>query len=172
MPRSPGRFIAVFLLACLQVGCLASLRGRQADMVGRAAPALELSTFDGRRVQLVELGHPTLLVFMASWCAPSKAEAERVAELARRYRRRGLRVVGVAIGEDEGPEAVRRFVEQRNIPFPVVMGTPEARAAYGGTPVTPTVFIVGPEGRIERQVVGMREMGGLEAAVARLMDAG
>ena len=81
-------------------------------------------------------------------------------------------VVGVAIGEDEGPEAVRRFVEQRNIPFPVVMGTPEASAAYGGTPVTPTVFIVGREGRIERQLVGMREMGGLEAAVARLMDAG
>ena len=170
MRRPPGPLLASLTVACLATSCVGPLRARQADLVGQAAPALVLKTFDGRSLRLVEKGQPTLLVFLASWCAPCRAEADRLVDLERRFHPRGLRIVGVAIDEPEGPDAVRRFAEERGINFPIVMGTSETSRAYGGTPVTPTAFLVGKEGRIEGQVVGMREMSYLESAVERLID--
>jgi peroxiredoxin len=165
--RLPPWLAALLPIASLLVSCSHG-RPKQPDLVGLSVPALELHTFDGQPVRLVEPGRPTLLVFLGTWCAPSRVEADRLVDLARRYQARGLRVVGVAVGETEGTEGVRRFAEQRDIPFPIVMGTPEARGAFGGTPVTPTAFVVGREGRIESQVVGMLEMSGLESAVSQL----
>ena len=169
MRRAPGLFLCVLTLACLGAACVRQTRAKQADLVGQPAPTGALKSFDGHNVNLVERGQPTLLVFLASWCAPSRVEAARLVDLHARFKPRGLRIVAVAVDESEGPDAVRRFVEERHIAFDIVMGTAAVSRAYGGTPVTPTVFLIDREGRIEGQVVGMREMSTLEAAVERLV---
>ena len=169
MRRAPGLVILFASLVCLGTGCVRQTRVKQVDLVGQLAPTGQLKSFDGHKVNLVEPGEPTLVVFLASWCAPSRVEASRLVDLATRFKPRGLRIVAVAIDEAEGPDAVRRFVEERHIPFDIVMGTPAVSRAYGGTPVTPTVFLIDRGGRIEGQIVGMREMTNLEPAVEKLM---
>src|SRR4051794_14839922 len=78
--RPMPRFAALLAAGCL---CACAHGGAMPDLVGRLAPPLELTTFDGKPLRLVEPGRPTLLVFMASWCAPSKMEAGRLADLER-----------------------------------------------------------------------------------------
>ena len=124
----------------------------------------------GGIVQLVEPGQPTLLVFFSSWCAPSRHEAPRLVDLARRYAPRGLRVIGVAIGEVEGKEGLARFAEEARVEFPIVLGSPAATRAYGEMPVTPTVLLVGKAGTVVGQLSGMRQMGQLEGMLDNMLN--
>jgi thiol-disulfide isomerase/thioredoxin len=167
----PPRSFAAALAATVALACAGGQRPpAPPPLVGTTAPSLKLRTLQGRKVQLVEPGQPTLLVFFSSWCAPSRHEAPRLQDLAHRYAARGLRVVGVAIGEVEGKEGPARFVEEASVEFPIALGSPEVARAYGEMPVTPTVLLVGREGTVVGQLSGMRQMRQLESMVARLVN--
>ncbi len=163
MPSTQKLAIALLgtVLACASV--------QRPTLVGSTAPHLALHSAEGQPVELIEDGRPTLLVFFSSWCAPSRHEAPRLVELARRYSARGLRVVGVAVGEVEGDDGVRQFVEQAHVEFPIALATPAAMRAYGELSATPAVFLVGRGGKVEGQLAGMRQMSQLEGMLAALL---
>lgn len=94
---------------------------------------VELATLDGHRGSLAAYrGSPVLLNIWATWCPPCRAETPRLEATWRAYRARGLVVVGI---EQEDPvAAVRAFVAQFGVTYPILLdsaGKYGAAAAFG-----------------------------------------
>lgn len=98
---------------------------------------LRLSSFEGRAV---------VVNFWASWCIPCKEEAPLLESVWRRYRDRGLVVLGVDINDVRGE--ARRFARENGMSYPLVYDGPgETTTDYGLTGV-PETFFVARNGRL------------------------
>jgi thiol-disulfide isomerase/thioredoxin len=140
-------------------------------------PRMALQRLDAARVEPVGLdGEVNLLAVWTSWCAPCRDELPRLERLAREHRGRGLAVAGLAVLIPEAFEvdAVRRFVAEAGITFPIFLVDEdgydklEALAHETGGPglVLPTVFVADKRGRILAVVRGA-DAESLQAALAR-----
>lgn len=111
-------------------------------------------TIDGRTITRADLRGKVILVnFWATWCPPCKAEIPDLIALQEKYRDH-LQVIGIS--EDEGsPEAVRQFVTEHKINYPVVMSSSELRDAFPGVSGLPTSFVLDPESRVAQRHVGI-----------------
>ncbi|MHB1567030.1 MAG: TlpA family protein disulfide reductase [Acidiferrobacter sp.] len=63
--------------------------------------------------------HVYLINFWAPWCPPCRAEIPLLRAAARRYKTRGLVIIGIAL---DHAAAVRRFVHDHHIDYPVLLG--------------------------------------------------
>ena len=122
-----------------------------------AAPQLTLQTIDGRTLSSSDLrGKVTLINFWATWCPPCRAEIPGLIALQEKYRDH-LTIIGVS--EDEGSvDAVRRFVGDHQINYPVVMTTPELERAFPGVVSLPTTFVLDRDSRVVQKHIGLLSM--------------
>ena len=131
----------------------------QLDLVGRPAPSFSGTDLDGRPIRLEDLrGRAVLLNFWATWHEPTVEQADWVKDSYAGYRDRGLVVVGVDVdaladggrpAEQVLPE-VRRYVLQNNLPWPILVDTPQEGSiagAYGVTQI-PANVLIGPDGNV------------------------
>lgn len=119
-------------------------------------------------VQLSRLrGQVVLLNVWATWCPPCRMEIPDLSALHRRYQGKGFSVVGVSV-DREGPEVVRSFAKDHDIPYPVVMGDAELIGAYGGIRAVPTSFLIDRQGRIVKKYVGLLTGPRVERDIAAL----
>jgi len=113
---------------------------------GSRAPDFRLPVLAGGEQELAALrGRLVLVNFWATWCPPCVAELPSLERLHRSLGPEGLVVLGVSVDEDES--ALRRFVREHGLTFPMLRdpGGRGTAAAYGigGYPET---LIVGPDG--------------------------
>lgn len=124
---------------------------------GGHTAALGLTDLDGRPLALRELaGRPVWIVFWATTCHACQEEEP---DLRRAYESRrgdGLVVLAIDVGEDA--ETVRRYVEERSLPWQIALDP--ALAAYDayGAIGTPTHYFVGTDGRIVSRAFGRLEL--------------
>jgi cytochrome c biogenesis protein CcmG, thiol:disulfide interchange protein DsbE len=156
MSRSGKRLLArVALVVLVAVALVIGLSGKGASG-GRPAPALPRELLAGPPATLATLratadGHPSLVVFWASWCEPCQHEAPAVERFARSPAGRG-RVVGVD-WSDEAASA-RGFIGKYHWSFPNLRdGEGSVGYAYGLTGL-PSTFVIGAGGRIEQTLRG------------------
>lgn len=111
-------------------------------------------TIDGRTITPADLRGKVILVnFWATWCPPCKAEIPDLIALQDKYRDH-LQIIGIS--EDEGsPDAVRQFVSEHKINYPIVMSSSELREAFPGVSGLPTSFVLDREGRVVQRHVGL-----------------
>jgi protein-disulfide isomerase/peroxiredoxin/uncharacterized membrane protein len=102
-------------------------------------------------------GKPFLMTFWASWCEPCKKELPALAEIYKTYRDKGLEIVGV--NTDESKEAALAYLQQKPLPFPVVLDGSKAVMGKFETRGVPTTFWVGRDGTIRQRTVGYDESG-------------
>src|SRR5881628_3231950 len=92
------------LNVCVMVSsCLASAAIASAGMVqsGDAAPGFTLYNSKGAAVSLAKYkGKVVLLDFWATWCTGCKVEIPWYMEFEKKYKRRGLTSIGVAMDDD------------------------------------------------------------------------
>jgi peroxiredoxin len=121
----------------------------------RPAPAVSLNTLDGRTVSLQGLhGQPVLVTFWATSCVSCVREIPHLIELHERYNPRGLEIIGVAMSYDR-PDHVMEMTRARDIPYTIALDTDDKAArAFGDVRLTPTSFLISPEGRIVYQKLG------------------
>ncbi|MEA2694477.1 MAG: hypothetical protein QOJ16_3864 [Acidobacteriota bacterium] len=139
-----------------------------------------VTTVDGTSVPLADLlvpGKPLLVEFWATWCAPCRKTLPHLVELHRRYRDRGLVVIGLTV-EDPATdrEKVKRFAHEFGMDFKVAFAPPElyrfvnARQALA----VPKILLFDPQGRVTEYVTSYTFFTNrrIENAVRRMLDPG
>jgi thiol-disulfide isomerase/thioredoxin len=156
MSRSGKRLLAWVALAVLvAVALVIGLSGKGASG-GRPAPALPRELLAGPPATLATLratadGHPSLVVFWASWCEPCQHEAPAVERFARSPAGRG-RVVGVDWSDEA--QSARRFVRKYRWSFSNLRDGEGAVGSAYGLRDLPTTYVIGADGRIEQTLIG------------------
>jgi peroxiredoxin len=130
---------------------------------GRLAPAYSAQTLDGESFDIEKLrGHVVVLNIWATWCRPCVKEMPALQTLWERYRDDGLVVVGVSVDSPallmgDVESAVRTFVDDLGLTFPIVLDPAnriESSYPYAGLPMT---FVIDRQGRIADRILGPRE---------------
>lgn len=133
------------------------------------APAWTLRDVDGRPVSSAQThGKVVILDFWATWCPPCRAEIPGFVELQKTYGDQGLVVIGVSM-DRAGPVAVKSFMEQTGLNYPVVMGDETISQAFGGIEALPTTFIINREGHLVGRHVGYTDQPEFERAIKPLL---
>jgi peroxiredoxin len=131
----------------------------QLDMIGKPAPAILGTDFDGKPVSLADLkGNVVLIVFWASWCLPSAAEVATVDEVFSTNQSHGFRVLGINVDtlQHNGPKVetllpnIRRFLLDNNVRWPnLINGTgPNDYAKAYSVAEIPSNVLIGRDGNV------------------------
>ncbi len=155
--RAPGsalRTLALVGVAVLGFTLLPRMCGH--GMVGRDAPDFTLPIVangaavgaDARALSLSELrGQAVLLNFWATWCGYCRNEAPLVERVSRRWRDRGVVVVGVDTdGPDQGDP--RSFAIAHGLSYPIVQDQTGRATRNYGVDGLPTLVVVSRAGKV------------------------
>ncbi len=191
-PGTTGRriWLLAALIAALLGGCRTSAEGDRAASSDDTIPAsaainvadaarretaepLELTVKDlaGKPVNLKDWrGHPVIIEFWATWCGPCRKEMPELNEIYRRYRSKGLVILGVSLDavQGDGIEAVEPFIEDFKILYPIAMAD-EALVEKLALEAVPTTLLVGRDGRVLARIEGAGDRGELTKAAEDLL---
>jgi cytochrome c biogenesis protein CcmG/thiol:disulfide interchange protein DsbE len=132
-----------------------------------AAPAFTLVDVNGKSVSLADFkGKVVILDFWATWCPPCKREIPDFIKLQSEYGSKGVQIVGIALDQ---PGKVEAFVKDNGMNYPVLMGTNEVAASYGGVEAIPTTFIIDKSGKIVTKYEGFRPKETFESQIKKLL---
>ncbi len=95
----------------------------------------------------------TVLVFTCNHCPYALAWHERIADVARDYAGRGVRVLAINANDADryprdSPEAMRERVEREDWPMPYLHDASQDVARAYGAKTTPDVFVLGADGTL------------------------
>jgi cytochrome c biogenesis protein CcmG/thiol:disulfide interchange protein DsbE len=128
------------------------------------APDFTLTDAGGKEVQLSDYrGKVVLLNFWATWCEPCKAEVPWFVDLQKTYKD-DLVVLGVSFDED-GWNAVRPFIEERKVNYPVMIAGPELPEQYRKIESLPATLMIDRDGRIKGTHLGLASKAQYEALI-------
>ena len=133
----------------------------------------KLAALDGAPRTLDDYaGSYVLLNFWATWCAPCRIEMPALERLHLQLAERGLRVVGVDLGET--PAEVERFVAETGITFEIVIDADLSTSRVYAARSLPMTYILDPAGTIVARAIGVREWDSeaMRAMFAALIETG
>ena len=116
-------------------------------LVGRAAPGFELYDLDGNVFSSDSLaGRVALLDFWEVWCGPCVASMPKVQQLYKKYRDKGLTVLGFT-HEEKSREVAKLLIDRKGVSFPTLIGNASVREFYGLQAI-PLYVVVDRQGKI------------------------
>lgn len=130
---------------------------RAGGRAGFPAPDFVLKDLHGQARRLSDLrGKVVFLNVWATWCPPCRMEMPSMERLYQRLKRRDF--VMLAVSEDEdGHDAVRPFVDQMGITFPVLLDQEGLVPQRYGVTGYPETFIIDREGQVIQHTIGPEE---------------
>jgi thiol-disulfide isomerase/thioredoxin len=118
-------------------------------------PDLKMPDLNGQQKSLRDfLGHPLIINFWATWCAPCRREIPLLQQLRRSYQGEGLTVVGIAV---DFRTAVADYLRRQPIDYPLLIGEDSGLAAaeqFGMQTVLPFSVFADAKGRIVALKIG------------------
>jgi thiol-disulfide isomerase/thioredoxin len=105
--------------------------------------------------------------FWASWCGPCRAEQLELSQVARAYRSRGVRFIGINVRESRG--AAQSYVEEFQIPYPSLFDQAALNAARLQAFALPSTFILDREGVVAYRLTGKTTRPILSARLDKLL---
>lgn len=120
------------------------------------APETTFQTIEDEQVTMSELrGQPLLVTFWATTCTSCIREIPHLVELHERYHSRGLSIIAVAMSYDP-PDQVIEFNRIHDLPYRIALDSDgEVAAAFNDVMLTPTTFLIAPDGRIAIHRIGL-----------------
>ena len=146
-------------------GPSAADQGDATDGGGPATPSLRVETLDGDRYDLADhRGKWVVVNFWATWCAPCREEMPELSALG--AMREHVEVVGLAYEEIE-PEAMRTFLEEHPVAYPIaIVDVYDPPADFDTPRGLPMTYLIAPDGSVARQFLGPITAHDIETAIA------
>jgi thiol-disulfide isomerase/thioredoxin len=146
----------------------------ESSLRGKPAPAFTLIDLSGKKVSLSDFkGHPLVLNFWGTYCAPCKLEMPWLEEFSKKYASTGLEVVGVTYDSEVGAKTITQNTEKLGVTYPILLSDPTIEKAYlSGTEVLPMSFYVDKAGTVIEVTAGLGPKDELEARVKEAIAAG
>lgn len=142
-----------------------------APPVLRTSPDISLPGIDGRELNLADYrGQPLLITFWATSCPGCLREMPHLIELYRELAPQGLEIIAIAMDYDP-PSHVLAMRDARRIPYPIALDIhADAARAFGDVRVTPTSFLIAPDGRIVYHMTGEMSMDRLRKDIIDMLQ--
>ena len=136
------------------------------------APDVTFATLKGEKINMRELrGRPVLVTFWATTCPGCLKEMPHLVELYEEFGNGGFELIGVAMSYDP-PNRVLELTTERQLPYPIALDLDGAlAAAFGSVMLTPTTFLIAPDGRIIKHKIGEMDIVKLRRQVEDLLTA-
>ncbi|GAA3443618.1 TlpA family protein disulfide reductase [Planomonospora venezuelensis] len=139
----------------------------------KTAPAVEGTTLtEGTASLAAHKGKVVVLNFWASWCAPCRAEAPVLKDIAAKTRADGVEFLGVDFKDDKARALA--FEKNQQPGYPSIFDQPGRVAlAFQGTvppAAIPSTLIIDRQGRIAARALGAVRYTDLLDAVTRISD--
>lgn len=136
---------------------------------GQAMPEISFTDIDGKQHQLADYkGQPILMIFWATDCPGCIKEMPELIALHEEYADKGLAMISVAMPHDY-PEHIKAMREQKGLPYLITWDeSGDISAAFDNVRVTPTHFLISPEGEIVMRKIGVLDMKLLEDRLATM----
>ena len=124
--------------------------------IDAAAPTLVITTLDGRTFDLAKLrGKVVLVNYWATWCAPCRKEMPKLNAFYRRYRDRGLEIIGISI------DFPRDFLKAENaakaVGYPTALSKAVSEDGFGKPQGVPITWVVDADGKIRDRFIEVRD---------------
>jgi thiol-disulfide isomerase/thioredoxin len=130
--------ICLLLITLGQAGVAAETGGKNFILTDLAGQKHYLSNYKGKWV---------LVNYWATWCPPCLEEVPDLVNLYDKHRQQNLMVLGVVF-DYEDVNAVKRYVDDMLMSYPIVLGDDAVIEQIGKMDVLPTTFIYNPQGRL------------------------
>jgi cytochrome c biogenesis protein CcmG/thiol:disulfide interchange protein DsbE len=122
-----------------------------ATEVGQAAPALVVRELNGQAFDLsAQRGKVVLIDFWATWCPPCRQEMPVLDAFYRRYRNRGLEVIGVSADRPHDRADVEKLMQAFSYPA-AMLSTAQANG-FGPPPALPVMYVVDAAGVVRAKL--------------------
>jgi peroxiredoxin len=119
------------------------------------APVFVLPTLEGRALNSGSLrGKVVLVNFWATWCGPCKEEMPGLERLQRRFQGEAFELLAVTTDQQE--EAIRRFAQQLELTFPILIDEGQDVSSAFGVRGLPTTILIDKQGHVTGRAVGPR----------------
>lgn len=134
------------------------------------APDIKLTITDGTTIDLQQLrGKPVLVTFWATSCIGCVREMPHLMALYDELSYSGFEIIGIAMPYDP-PNQVVNMIAEREIPYPIAIDIKgDAMLAFGDVLVTPTSFLIAPDGTIAKHTIGEMDMNELRKTIISML---
>ena len=123
--------------------------------IGVPAPLYSTVSLQGDSVSLADLrGKVVLLNVWATWCHPCRDEIPELRTIHEKYKARGLDLVGVSIDADGSDDAIRAFMKDFRMEYPVWRDPDERISAQFLVVGVPATFLIDREGILRWRKTG------------------
>ncbi|MGH1017520.1 thiol-disulfide oxidoreductase ResA [Bacillus mycoides] len=135
--------------------------------IGKEAPNFVVTDLEGKNIALKDLkGKGVFLNFWGTWCKPCEKEMPYMNELYPKYKEKGVEII--ALDADETDIAVKNFVKQYDLKFPVAIDKGQKIIGTYGVGPLPTTFLIDKEGKVVEQIIGEQTKEQLEEYLKKI----
>jgi thiol-disulfide isomerase/thioredoxin len=145
----------------------AKVRADHAALEGKPMPKLDLSNWINGEVGLADMkGKVVIVDFYATWCGPCMAAIPHNNELLKKYKDKGLVIVGVCT-DKSGQEKMEDTVKARGIQYPTARDAQLVSEKSWNVHYYPTYAIIDRKGIV--RIIGLQPPY-VETVVKKLLD--
>lgn len=142
----------------------------QPNVVGTEAEMILKDLFGGAQKLSTLRGRVVVLNFWATYCGPCVKEMPDLTAIQNQYAALGVQVVGASAETLAEQKAIRKFVTDLKINFPIWLGaTTEDMARFGLGPALPGTAIIGRDGKIVAVYQGVIKLSELKKQLDMLI---
>lgn len=140
------------------------------DLRGTAAPNFQLTSIDGRHIQLADLKGKTVIVnFWATYCGPCRQEMPWFEEFAKKYAGDQLVVLGLDYEDGVTKDEVEKAARKAGVSYPILMADDKTAKAYGLGDYLPVTYYVNAQGKVIAQSPGAPTKDEMEATIRKAL---